>query len=216
MNKMRDRLIELILECSTYTPEYSEQARLHAEYLAQHLLNAGIVVPKKIVGYDDYSIDEYGNVYSYKSRRYISQQKHKDGYFYVGLCKDGKRKVFAVHRLVALHFIENKNGFPQVNHKDENKQNNEACNLEWCTEKYNTNYGTARTRQAGKISKAVVCVETGEIFMSQKDAATIKKVSYQHIGDCCNGKHQTCGGYHWRNASREETEKALAERKENG
>ena len=41
---MRDRLIELILECSTYTPEYSEQARLHAEYLAQHLLNNNVIV----------------------------------------------------------------------------------------------------------------------------------------------------------------------------
>ena len=49
-NKMRDRLIELILECSTYTPEYSEQARLHAEYLAQHLLNAGAILPPCKVG----------------------------------------------------------------------------------------------------------------------------------------------------------------------
>ena len=47
---MRDRLIELILECSTYTPEYSEQARLHAEYLAQHLLNEGVLVPPVKLG----------------------------------------------------------------------------------------------------------------------------------------------------------------------
>ena len=41
---MRDKLIELIMECSTYTPEYTEQARLHAEYLAQHLLNNNVIV----------------------------------------------------------------------------------------------------------------------------------------------------------------------------
>ena len=47
---MRNRLIDLILECRTYTPEYSKQARLHAEYLAQHLLNEGVIVPPCKVG----------------------------------------------------------------------------------------------------------------------------------------------------------------------
>ena len=56
---MRDRLIELILECSTYTPEYTEQARLHAEYLAQHLLNAGVIVPPCKVGDKLYDVTEF-------------------------------------------------------------------------------------------------------------------------------------------------------------
>lgn len=47
---MRDRLIELIMECSTYTPEYSKQAKLHAEFLAQHLLNEGVMVPPVKLG----------------------------------------------------------------------------------------------------------------------------------------------------------------------
>lgn len=55
---MRDRLIELIMECSTYTPEYSEQARLHAEYLAQHLLNEGVIVPPCKIGDTVFIIDE--------------------------------------------------------------------------------------------------------------------------------------------------------------
>jgi hypothetical protein len=59
--KMRDRLIELILECSTYTPEYSEQARLHAEYLAQHLLNEGVIVPPCKVGQKVYCIWQYSD-----------------------------------------------------------------------------------------------------------------------------------------------------------
>jgi hypothetical protein len=177
--------------------------------IADHLLAEGVIVPKMIVGYEDYSIDEYGNVYSYKSRRYISQNKHKDGYFYVGLCKEGKRKVFAVHRLVALHFIENQYGFPQVNHKDENKENNQASNLEWCTEKYNSNYGSGKQRHAKKVSKAVVCIETGEVFLSQLEAGQKISVSHRHISDCCKNQRHTCGGYHWRYASREEAEAAL-------
>jgi hypothetical protein len=140
----------------------------------------------------------------------MSQAKHKDGYYYVSLCKNGKRKLFAVHRLVAMHFVENPSGLPVVNHKDENRENNEASNLEWCTEKYNTNYGNARKKQAQKVSKAVVCIETGEVFSSQKQAGDIMGIHHQHICDCCKGRKQTCGGYHWRYASREDAEKAWA------
>ena len=207
---MRDRLIELLEAEGGFSRYMTDDER--RERLADHLLANGVIVPKKIGGYEDYSIDEYGNVYSYKSRRYISQQKHKDGYFYVGLCKDGIRKVFAVHRLVALHFIENGNDFPQVNHKDENKENNEASNLEWCSEKYNSNYGSGKDRHARKVSRAVVCIETGEVFLSQLEAGKEKSVSHRHISDCCKNDRHTCGGYHWRYASREEAEKALAER----
>ncbi len=59
--------------------------------------------------------------------------------------------------------------------------------------------------------KAVVCIETGEVFLSQKEAAERKDIySLQHICSCCKGKLKTCGGYHWRYASKEETEKALS------
>jgi hypothetical protein len=212
----RERLIELIANAPKIDIPFGSRAQGKTyqtiQNIADYLLDNGVIVPMKIRDYEDYSIDECGNVYSFKSKRYVCQQKHKDGYYYVPLCKDGERKVFAVHRLVALHFIGNEEGFPQVNHKDENKENNNANNLEWCTEKYNTNYGNAREKQAKSVSKAVVCVETGDIFLSQKEAAEAKKVPYRHIYACCKGKQQTCGGLHWRYASREEAEKALAER----
>jgi len=56
--------------------------------------------------------------------------------------RDGDRKKFPVHRLVASTFIPNPNNYPQINHKDEDKTNNSISNLEWCTAKYNINYGT--------------------------------------------------------------------------
>lgn len=217
---MRDRLKKLIEEIAPdLVAKCGDECDTckHGDCIgkvADHLLANDVIVPKKIVGYDDYSVDEYGNVYSFKSRRYVSQQKHKDGYFYVGLCKDGKRKIFAVHRLVATHFIENENGLPQVNHKDENKENNEVSNLEWCDERYNTNYGSARQRQAEKVSRAVVCIETGKVFLSQIEAGETIAVSHRHISDCCKNQRHTCGGYHWRYASQEEAEKALERRTE--
>ena len=63
------------------------------------------------------------------------------GYFRISLCKNSKIKTFQVHRLVAEAFIPNPNNLPCVNHKDENKGNNRVDNLEWCTHRYNNNYG---------------------------------------------------------------------------
>lgn len=80
----------------------------------------------------------------------ISPAKTKDGYLKVSLSKKHKRYYFRVHRLVANAFLSNPNNYPVINHKDENKLNNRVDNLEWCSIKYNCNYGTRNER----ISKA--------------------------------------------------------------
>jgi hypothetical protein len=59
---------------------------------------------------------------------------------------NGKAKKERVNRLVAIAFLDNPEGLPQVNHKDENKLNNSVENLEWCSAKYNANYGTRTER----------------------------------------------------------------------
>ena len=75
------------------------------------------------------------------------------GYMRVRIKKaDGKTVYALVHRLVADAFIDNKGGLPCVNHMDEDKTNNNIANLEWCTYKYNSNYGTA-TDRANKTKK---------------------------------------------------------------
>ena len=69
-----------------------------------------------------------------------------NGYLHVLLCKNGKYTTHNVHRLVAGAFIPNPDNLPEINHKDENKENNCVDNLEWCTRKYNMNYGTTQSR----------------------------------------------------------------------
>ncbi len=78
--------------------------------------------------------------------REVTQHNDWHGYKKVHLWKKGKDKPFFVHRLVATAFIDNPNDYPQVNHKDEDKTNNVVTNLEWCTCKYNANYGTKKER----------------------------------------------------------------------
>ena len=65
----------------------------------------------------------------------------KDGYRNVKLYRDGKERTLYVHRLVAQAFIPNPDNLPEVNHKDEDTTNNRVDNLEWCSSKYNSNYG---------------------------------------------------------------------------
>ncbi len=72
----------------------------------------------------------------------------KKGYLYIVLKIHGKAKRYAIHRLVATAFIPNPDNLPQVNHKDEVKDNNRVDNLEWCTNHYNLCYGTHNERVA--------------------------------------------------------------------
>lgn len=163
---------------------------------------------KEIEGYENYQISNLGNVKSLNYKRtgkdkILKPIKDKKGYLMVNLCKQAKSKTYKIHRLVAQAFLPNQNNLPQVNHKDEDKQNNAASNLEWCTNKYNSNYGT-RNQRVGKSninhtkrSKQVLCVENGVIYPSTMELQRQLGLPQQNISHCCNGKRKTCGGFHW-------------------
>ena len=108
--------------------------------------------------------------------------------------KDGTRKVYFIHRLVADAYIPNPDHKPQVNHKDEDKTHNYINNLEWMTAKENINYGTRTQR----TFKAVYCVELDKTFDSIREAERQTNISHGNISSCCKGKLNTAGGYHWR------------------
>lgn len=86
-----------------------------------------------------YSVSNLGRVRNDKNNHiYISKSNKHKNYIKLYLkCKDGKKRQFLLHRLVAETFIDNPNNYPIINHIDENKQNNCVNNLEWCTQKYN-------------------------------------------------------------------------------
>ncbi len=68
---------------------------------------------------------------------HLKKGKWTGGYFKVCITANGVRKDYSIHRLVALAWIDNPYGLPQVNHKDGNKLNNNVNNLEWCTQAQN-------------------------------------------------------------------------------
>lgn len=156
---------------------------------------------RDIEGYEGlYQVSNLGNVKSLNyGRSKIRKPVHtKNGYIDMMLCKNGKCKHHLVHRLVAIAFIPNPDNLPFINHKDENKHNNRANNLEWCTREYNSNYGT-------RNNKAVKCIELDMYFNSVKEAGEWLAEQLvrnpltcrSHISKCLRGKINTTGGYHW-------------------
>lgn len=164
-----------------------------------------------IKGYENlYSIDEAGNVFSYRSNRYLKWHDDGKGYQYVELSKNKHRVCKKVHRLVAEHFLPNPNNLPEVNHKDENKMNNSVDNLEWCTTNYNVNYGTRTDRATDtnlnnpNFSKEIIGInkttEEEIVFPSVREAARfcgdVKRSS--NIQACLAGRQKSAYGYYWK------------------
>lgn len=141
-----------------------------------------------------------GGVHPIKEKILKQHLSHK-GYLMVHLSKNGITKDYLIHRLVCQAFIPNPYNLPQVNHKNEIKTDNRVENLEWCTNKYNCNYGTRTKRQKEKISKTVLqFTKDGEFVKRWNCGLDIQRelgFSQSHISDCCNGKRKSSNGYKW-------------------
>lgn len=100
---------------------------------------------KDIDDYEDYQISSSGNVISTKrgNRRQLVPFLNTKGYLFVNLCKNGKKKNFFIHRLVARAFLPNPENKTDVNHLDGNPLNNHLENLEWATRKENMQHAYA-------------------------------------------------------------------------
>ena len=123
------------------------------------------------------------------------------GYLLVSLYAGGKQKMLRVHRLVCEAFHENHDDKPYVNHINENKADNRALNLEWCTAKENCNHGTRNERSAKKRSKQVgQYTPNGElvkVWQSNMEAERQAGFSNSHVSQVANGKRKTAYGFIW-------------------
>jgi len=158
---------------------------------------------KEIDGYEDYLISDDGRVFSKKRQIYLKDADRGTGYRFVSLYKNGNVKKFLIHRLMALAFLPNPKNKPAVNHKNGIKTDNRLENLEWSTNAQNIQHAwrsglNETTREAVKEaqSKKVICVETGQIFNSAREASGFLGLNDKAVS---NSIYQNCksGGFHW-------------------
>ena len=160
---------------------------------------------KDIPGTDGkYQVSNMGHIKSFvrKNGEVLKpcQRSKENKYLVVCIRVDGKRKLLPVHRLVATAFVENPNNHPQVNHKNENKADNRAANLEWCTHQYNNAYGTKAARGALAQSKPVIGIfDNGEEkWYSGQGVAARENGTRQGLISNAIKNHQKAGGAYWR------------------
>ena len=146
-----------------------------------------------------YMVSNLGRVMNCRTGRILKEQLHERGYLRVTLSKNGKQKMFKVHRLVMIAFVGYVEGKDQVNHIDGDKSNNRLDNLEWCTQSDNMKHaydnGLAKSK---KKVRAIRCIETGEIYKNAADAS--RQLGYDRSGilRTAQGVYETLYGYHFK------------------
>lgn len=177
---------------------------------------------KTIPNYEEYEVSNLGRIKrlaydksickgakQYCKEKVLKPQTRKFGYQAVTLSKNSKAKSFLIHRLVATVFIPNPDNLPQVNHKDENTSNNCVSNLEWCDQKYNSNYGTSKKRISEKLKNGILSKPVEQYdkkgnyineYPSAIEASRCLNLNVSGIVSCCNNnlKYKHCGGFQWK------------------
>lgn len=157
---------------------------------------------KEIIGFPNYTISNFGNVKNIKRNKLMAKTIKSGGYLVVKINNSEGSKEFRIHRLVAIHFIDNPNNYPCVNHKDEIKVNNHIDNLEWCGHQYNNTYGD-RIEKAKK--KLYVRVEQytkdGQFireYSSVNEAGKLNNILPCNISNALSGRQRFAGGFIWK------------------
>ena len=158
---------------------------------------------KDIIGYEGYyQVSNLGRIKNINTNRILTGDTNNIGYRRVTLYTPEKKRFFIL-RLVALHFCEGYQEDLVVNHKDGNKLNNCADNLEWVTHSENDLHAFKMN-----LRQAFPCQFKKQILAFDKDTKQLVKeyqnvqeccddlhVARSNIYNCCNGKQKTCRGY---------------------
>jgi hypothetical protein len=163
-----------------------------------------------ITEFPNYSISNLGNVLNTLTNKIMKLNK-KGGYYQVALTHNKNKKIFSVHRLVAVYFIPNPENKSDVNHKDKNKLNNNLSNLEWMTRKENNLHRckdiiikTNKNKHVNRIDKNTNeiiekynSIEDAGIWCSDNKLTSNSHNGRNAIGNCVNGLSNSAYGFAW-------------------
>lgn len=157
---------------------------------------------------DYYLVSNTGEIKGVKTGKIRKKNIDHQGYYFVNISLGTRciRPTIKIHRAVAETFLINVNNYQVINHKDGNKLNNNIENLEWCTQKYNTQHAIQnRLADPGHGRKRVVKIDVNtneilQIFESIREAQLSFNIlkNTGTIGDCIRGRIKTAYGYKWK------------------
>lgn len=156
---------------------------------------------KEIKDFPNYRISSDGNILLPNGNIKLPSKDNK-GYLHITLSKNGKKKTFLVHRIVAQHFIPNPDNLPQVNHINGDKQDNKVENLEWVTgrdnilKSFDLGLSNYKGEKCGRCKFSDVTIQQlKNDFKSgktRKELSVIYGISYYHVVAIINGRKRAC------------------------
>lgn len=157
----------------------------------------------RIRSLDKIGINVHRNGYKLIKGKVLKCTKCVNGYMKVNLYKKKQKKTHLIHRLVADAFIPNPNNYPVINHINEIKTDNRACNLEYCTMQYNNEYSGTTEKMINARKKAVIQLTLNGRFVAEFDSASEAGrktgINHRNISSVCLNKYgyKSAGGYRW-------------------
>ena len=151
----------------------------------------------------NYGVSRDGRVISFRKNKILTPKRNWDGYLRVQLWSHCRCEYVSIHRLIAETFVPNPHQYAVVNHRDGNKANNHADNLEWCTQRENVKHAWRTGLAHHKLNRTGKAVRqltlTGEevarypSMMAVERALGIKHTNVSHAA----AHHGTAGGFRW-------------------
>lgn len=157
---------------------------------------------KPVNEFPTYMVSNLGRVMN-KNGIILHQYDNGNGYLIVGLSANNHHYNRRVSRLVALAFIPNEQGYKEINHINEDKYDNRASNLEWCSRVYNVRYGKRTEKVINKRKKAVDMFKGGVFIKHYDMIKDTQKDGFDSIMvcKCCKGVKGSHRGFTFRYAS---------------
>ena len=124
----------------------------------------------------NYLVSNYGEIIGCGRNRKLKTRPNEDGYMYVTLGDMKHRSTRSVHRIVAELFVPNNDPINkvEVNHKDFNRMNPRADNLEWCTHKENITYTVENNYDT--VCKSKTGLKNGRCQFTREEVMHIRKL----------------------------------------
>ena len=157
---------------------------------------------RDVTEYSNYEVNQFGEIRNKKRKQILKPLVNPNGYCYVCFNIFGKRKRFAIHRIVANAFIPNPDELKEVNHKDYNKKNNCVQNLEWVSSSQNKKHAYLKEEnhvsRGKKVNQYSLDGEFLQSYNSLQEAAVAVGGNFSAISNCCNGKSKSSNGFIWK------------------